>query len=308
MHKIDSLMNPGKVFIIIINFGTPEHTIECLESILQNQHTHFQVVLVDVSDINDSVRIITNWIEKKNDDRFIFLQEKENKGFASANNIGIKYSLEQNDCDFLWILNNDTIIGGKSLSALIKCHTNKENSGFIGSKILDYENRDVIQNLGGTFNKWTGYSVLIGMGEKDDGQFENKSINPDYVIGASMFCHADLVQEIGLMPEDYFLYYEDIDWCITAQKAGFINSTCTKSLLYHKQGISTGTKLLSKDDHLRNKKHLYLSYLKFYKRHYKWHLPIAYFILFKQIAGRIFHREYKESKIILEVIFGLAKA
>jgi len=67
------------------------------------------------------------------------------------------------------------------------------------------------QNVGRAFNKWTGYSILIGMGEKDTGQFDDKNIKPDYVIGASMFFNIDLVRAIGLMPEDYFLYYEDID-------------------------------------------------------------------------------------------------
>ncbi|OQX75685.1 MAG: hypothetical protein B6D64_11275 [Bacteroidetes bacterium 4484_276] len=105
------------------------------------------------------------------------------------------------------------------------------------------------------------------------------------------------------MPEDYFLYYEDIDWCITVQKAGYKNSTCTNSLIYHKQGISTGAKLLANDDHLKNKKHLYLSYLIFYKRHYKLLLPVAYFILLKQMAGRVFHRQYKEAGIIFRAMF-----
>ena len=298
-------MNPNKVYIIIINFGTPEHSIECLESVHENSHEFFQLVVVDVLNINQSVEIISKWIEEKNDDRFILIEEKENKGFSFANNIGIKYALKKDDCEFIWILNNDTVIKKNSLTELIKhYHQNKENDkiGFIGSKILDYEDKKLIQNVGGTFNKWTGYSVLIGMGEKDAGQFNNKETKVDYVIGASMFCHSSLVHNIGLMPEDYFLYYEDIDWCLTAQKAGYKNLTCTKSIIYHKQGISTGAKLLTNDSHLKNKKHLYLSYLKLYRRHYKWLMSVAYMILFKQMAGKIFHGNLPEAKLIFQVI------
>jgi len=299
-------MPQDKVYIIIINFGTPGHTTECLKSICKNNYKLFHVVIVDVSNINQSVEKINQWIAEKNDSRFLLIQEKENKGFAFANNIGIKYSLEQDDCDFIWILNNDTVIEKNSLEELIKCYMrkpDKETTGFIGSKIMDYEDNNLIQNVGGTFNKWTGYSVLIGMGEKDTGQFDKKEINVDYVIGASMFCHSSLVHKIGLMPEDFFLYYEDMDWCITAQKEGFKNVACTKSIIYHKQGISTGAKLLTNDNHLKNKKHLYLSYLKLYRRHYKWLMPIAYVILLKQMAGKIFHREYKEALIIFQSIF-----
>jgi GT2 family glycosyltransferase len=298
-------MNNTKVYIIIVNFGTPGHTIECFESVRGNNHRLFHLVVVDVLDINNSVEIITNWMEEKNDNRYSLIQEKENKGFSFANNIGMKYSLKQDDCDYIWILNNDTVIKKNSLVELVACHKQKsenETVGFVGSKIMDYTDNEIIQNVGGTFNKWTGYSVLIGMGEKDVGQFDNKIIGVDYVIGASMFCHSSLIQKIGLMPEDYFLYYEDIDWCITAQKAGFNNYTCTKSIVYHKQGISTGAKLLADDKHLKNKKHLYLSYLKFYKRQFKWLLPVAYFILIKQMAGKLFHNERAEAKLILQVI------
>ncbi len=297
-------MDKQKVNIIIINFGTPEHTNECLESIRKNNYGFFRAIVVDISNINQSVEKINYWINEKNDNRFVLIQEKENKGFSFANNIGIKYSFEKNDCDFIWILNNDTIIEENSLTELINCHKHKKENnatGFIGSKIMDYKDNELIQNVGGTFNKWTGYSVLIGMGEKDTGQFDNEDIKVDYVIGASMFCHTSLIHEIGLMPEDYFLYYEDIDWCITAQKAGFRNYTCTKSIIYHKQGLSTGTKLLTKDSHLKNKKHLYLSYLKFYKRHYKSLLLVAYLILIKQLLGMIYHQKFNEAKAIFKV-------
>jgi len=299
-----------KVYIIIINFGTPEHTIECLQSIYENNHEHFQVVVIDITNINKSVDKISTWIQKKNDNRTVLIQEEENNGFAYANNIGIRYSLRYDDCDFIWILNNDTIIPKNSLEELINCYEHekdKKNVGFIGSKILDFENKEIIQNVGGTFNQWTGYSVLIGMGETDTQQFNNIELEVDYVIGASMFFHKLLIEQIGLMPENYFLYYEDIDWCITAQKYGFTNLTCTKSEVFHKQGISTGAKLLTNDNNLNNKKHLYLSYLKFYRKHYYWLLPIAYFILFKQLAGRIFHKENKEAYLIFNIIFGLKK-
>lgn len=295
-----------KVYIIIVNYGEPEHSIECLQSILDNNYEFFHVVVVDISNINQSTDKINSWIDKKNDSRFSLINEDKNKGFAFANNIGIKYALQKDDCDYLWILNNDTIIEKESLSQLKNYYDEKKqvcNIGFVGSKIMDYGNSGIIQNIGGTFNKWSGYSILIGMGQKDNGQFENKNINVDYVVGASMFFHSSLINKIGLMPEDYFLYYEDIDWCLSAQKAGFTNSSCSKSIVFHKQGISTGSKLLREDENLKNKKYLYLSYLKLYKKKFKWLMPVAYFILFKQMAGKIYHRNFTEAKLISQVIF-----
>jgi len=180
----------------------------------------------------------------------------------------------------------------------------KKNIGFIGSKILDYKDNGLIQNVGGKFNKWTKYPVWIGVGEKDIGQFDNKEIKVDHVIGASMFLHKSLIQRIGLMPENYFLYYEDTDWCLTAQKAGFWNSTCAKSIVYHKQGISTEVKHLNNDKQLQNKKYLYWGYLMLYHRHFKWLLPIAYLILFKQMAGKAWHKKYNEVSMIFKTLTG----
>ncbi|MCF6341566.1 MAG: glycosyltransferase family 2 protein [Bacteroidales bacterium] len=296
-------MQNNKVFIIVINFGTPEHTIECLESIHENSYDTYQTVVVDISNLNQSVSKLSKWMKEKNDKRFYLIREEKNKGFAFANNIGMKYALGQDDCDFLWILNNDTIIERNSLEALISCHLEKSKPGFTGSKILDYENPEIIQNIGGTFNKWTGYSVLVGMGRKDSGQFDKQQLEVDYVVGASMLCHKSLIRQIGFMPEDYFLYYEDIDWCTSAQQAGFKNYSCANSRVYHKQGISTGSKLLTGDNHLQNKKYLYRSYLTFYRRHFKHFLPIAYLILLKQMVGKLFHLETNEAGIIARVVF-----
>ena len=168
---------------------------------------------------------------------------------------------------------------------------------------MDYNNRSLIQNVGGTFNKWTGYSTLLGMGETDKKQYDRNLYAIDYVVGASMFFHVSLVEEIGLMPENYFLYYEDIDWSITAKRKGFTNITCIDSVIFHKQGISTGSKLLTETSNLVIKKHLYLSYLIFYRRHFKWLIPIAYFILMKQWAGKMVHNNLEEAGVILKVIF-----
>lgn len=295
-----------KVYIIIINFGEPNHTIECLQSIIDNNYSSFQVILVDISDINQSIEKLNGWIEKKNDPRFTIIQEKQNKGFAFANNIGIKHSLKQDNCKFLWILNNDTVIEKDSLAHLINYYTEKANTkniGIVGSKIMDYKERDHIQSVGGRFNSWTKFPDWIGMGEKDIGQFDNNELKVDHVLGASMFLQKSLIQQIGLMPEDYFLYFEDTDWCIKAQRVGFQNSVCTKSIVYHKQGASTGVKYLNDEKHLQNKKYFYVNLLKFYGKNFKLYLPMAYFILFKKMLGKVYHRNYKEARLISRVIF-----
>ena len=295
-----------KVCIISVNYGNWDDTIECYESIKKNTFKDFNVITVDVADKNNSFQKLNNW-HKNNTEQFHLLQLNENKGFAYANNFALKYIINNFQTEFIWILNNDTIIDPDALHALFEYyakHSQTGKIGFIGSKVLEYNSPEIIQTVGGSFNKKTGYSILTGKGDKDEGQYDNIILKPDYVIGASMFFHIDLIKDIGFMPEDYFLYYEDIDWCLTANLNGFTNYTCTESIVLHKQGKSTENKYTKKTLNLNTRKYMYSSYLKLYRKHFNNYMYIAYLILIKQLAGRLFHLQFREACIILKTIFG----
>ncbi len=299
-------MNNPTVYIILVNYGTPDDTVECMESILQNSYHKFKVIIVDVENLNKSVEKISLWIDAHKDNRFKLIKEHENKGFAHANNTGIKFSLSQKDCSFLWILNNDTVIDKESLARQVNFYnrvSQKEKPGFIGTKTMDYSKTDIIQNVGGVFNKWTKFPQWIGSGEKDTGQYDNAELPVDHIQGSSMFLHHTLIEAIGFMPEDYFLYFEDTDWCIKAQRAGYINKVCATGIIYHKQGASTGVKYMDDEKVLQNKYYFYKNLLKFYRLYFKRWLPAAYFFLFKKWTGRIIKGEWQEAKIIWKVIW-----
>ena len=298
-------MNTPKVHIIIINFGTPDDTIECLQSIVENEYPNFQVVIVDVLNKKNSVPVIRQWISNQDSSKFHLIEAGENKGFSYANNLAIKYVLNQKESDFIWVLNNDTVIDKRSITNQVdfyKIASKKENVGFIGSKTLDYQQRDMIQTVGGVFNKWTKFPDWVGSGEKDTGQYDDADIRVDHIQGSSMFFHSSLLKSVGLMPEDYFLYFEDTDWCVKAQRAGFVNKVCTSAVVYHKQGTSTGVKYIEDEKALKNKRYFYKNLLKFYKLYYKRYLPAAYFFLIKKWAGRLARGNYKEAKEIINVI------
>ncbi len=299
------MTNP-KVYIILINYGTPDDTIACMNSILQNSYQQFQVVVVDVNNINHSVDSLSKWIDDQNDTRFKLIKEKENRGFAYANNVGIKYALSQNNCNFLWVLNNDTVIDKTSLTKQINFYTNKsknEKVGFIGVKTMSYHNPEIIQNVGGVFNKLTKFPEWIGSGEKDRGQYDNKELVIDHIQGSSMFFHPSLIDATGLMPEDYFLYFEDTDWCVKAQRAGYVNKVCTSAIIYHKQGVSTGINYIDDAKALQNKQYFYRNLLKFYKRFFKPYLPAAYLFLLKKWAGSVVRKKHQEAHLLWKVIW-----
>ncbi|MCW5912289.1 MAG: glycosyltransferase family 2 protein, partial [Cyclobacteriaceae bacterium] len=170
----------------------------------------------------------------------VFIRKSQNRGFAAANNVAVKFLYDNKiHFDYLWLLNNDTIVDNTSLTHLIN-FTNKANDdiGIVGSKLLFYNNPLFIQAVGGKYNPWLGRVKEIGLGERDLGQFDNKPINFDYVVGASMFVRKKFIDSVGLMDEDLFIYFEELDWSIRAKKLGFKMGFCSASKVFHKVGAS----------------------------------------------------------------------
>ncbi len=292
------------VFIILVNYGNWQDTIECCQSIENNNYADYEVIISDVANKNNSLENLRSFIQTKT--RITILPIEENNGFAYANNKAIQYAVSTKNAEWFWLLNNDTTISRDALSVLVDTYiknADEKKIGFLGSKILYYSNQDTIQTIGGQFNPKTGYSVLIGKNEKDR-EFKNELFKTDYVIGASMFFNKKLVDKIGLMPEDYFLYYEDIEWCISARENGFTNYTATHSIVYHKQGGSTGNKYdKKKAGNLNTRKYMYTSYKRLFRKKYPQQMKIAYIMLLKQAVGRIFRFKIKEALIIFQAIF-----
>ncbi len=302
-------MNKNIVYIILINYNNWQDTIECLNSLQSLDYEEFKVVVVDVCNLDNSLVQLNNYAENSNL-HIKILNLDVNNGFAYANNYAIQYIKSANDFGFFWILNNDTIVQPDALSELVDFYNreiNKYKIGFVGSKILDYNERSKIQSVGGMFDPKTGISKLVGKGEIDNKQYDNVEFIYDYVIGASMFFHSNLVENIGLMPEEYFLYYEDIDWCFKAKNYGFVNLTCFKSVIYHKQGGSTGLKYRKKTKYTLHNKYMYINYKKFYKKYFKKYSYKADILLVKQMLSSLFRFQVRQAFDIFRVIFAFQR-
>lgn len=265
-----------KIYIILLNYNGWKDTIECLESVLKSDHENYQIIVVDNDSPNNSLEYITKWAEGNQevihdensqlehlsrphepkpleyvyytkeealngDDKdkeaqfknpMIFIQAGENGGFAAGNNIGIKYALAKDDFEYVWLLNNDTVIEKDALSKLMD-YARPNDIGICGSALMYFHEPSKVQAYGGTVNKFFGTSKHI----LDKNKIEEKL---DYVIGASFLIDKKVIGTIGLLPEDYFLYYEETDYCFNAKNNGFKLGIATDSVVYHKEGGSCG--------------------------------------------------------------------
>jgi GT2 family glycosyltransferase len=236
----------------------------------------------------------------------VLIQADANRGFAAGNNIGISYATKQNDFAFVWLLNNDTVIDANALKNLVKkaenCSKANMKVGIVTSKLLYYYHPEIIQAIGGRYNKWFAVSKHIGSFQKDDGSFDIDEVNMHYPIGASMLVSKEFIDEVGFMCEDYFLYYEEMDWSVRGKQKGFVNKYSYQSKVFHKEGASIGsghTKLKSELSDIYSIKNRF----KFASKFYPMYLPTVYAGLIPVIFNRFKRKQVKRAYRILKAVF-----
>lgn len=219
------------VSIITVNYNKLSVTREFLQSIQQMTYPHYEVIVVD----NASSEAGFEKIEKEFS-TVTFIRNPLNSGFAGGNNKGIKIAKG----DFLLLLNNDTEVEKGFLEPLIACFLSDERIGMVSPKIKYFNAPDVIQYAGGVaINPVTGRGKFVGNKRKDSLVYKD-SKRTELIHGAAMMVSRRLLDNIGPMDENYFLYYEELDWCERAKRAGFCLYFVGNSVVYHKESVSVG--------------------------------------------------------------------
>lgn len=218
------------VSIIILNWNGSKLTTECISSLFNDHYKKKEIIVVDNGSTDDSVRII-----KTRFPNIEIIENKKNYGYAKGNNIGIKKCLSRKS-ELILILNNDTIIKNNILLPLIKQIKNSKKIGIVCPKIFDLNNR--INSFGARIDFDAGDCPGIGSGEKDSIKFSKRKF-VDAAAGSCMLIRTEVFRKIGLIPEDYFLYYEETDFSLKARRAGFNIVVEPKASIIHRVGGST---------------------------------------------------------------------
>jgi len=235
-----------KVFIIILNWNGWRDTLECLKSLRKLNYPNFEILVVDNGSTDDSVERL-NFGAAPKFPKFLLLQNEKNLGFVGGNNIGIKYTLEQGT-DYVLLLNNDTMVSPDFLQKLVEVGEQDEQFGILGPKIYFWSPAfrqrigpdSKIWSAGGQVNWLYNKGTMRGYGQIDKGQYDQPSIQEtEYLTGCCLLIKRPVIEEIGLMPGDYFLYYEDVDWSLRAQRAGFKCIFVPSAKIWHKGSKSS---------------------------------------------------------------------
>ena len=215
--------------IITINYNGLKDTCALIETIPFNDK--MEVIVVD----NASTKDEATGIENKYPYVKVIRSDK-NLGFAGGNNLGIKASKGR----FLFLVNNDTIFKEFNILSLIDRIESAPNIGVVCPKIRFAWDNNPIQFTGYTpLSKITVRNKAIGFGEEDKGQYDSPHSTP-YAHGAAMLTKREAIEKVGLMPECYFLYYEEIDWSMMMTRAGYEIWYEPSFTIYHKESQATG--------------------------------------------------------------------
>lgn len=223
-----------KVGIILVNYNGAKDTVECLNSLCTVNYLNKVIYVVD----NNSNKKDLEYLENSIDYSCVkLIKLKENIGFSGGNNIGIKKALTDG-CEVIGLLNNDTTVEGDFLNQLIEKLFSDKKIGAVVPQIRDYYNESIVTYGGGEINYLKGSVFIEGINRYEE-SINNTERFITFGHGCCLFLKKEVILKIGLLPEEYFLYFEDADYSIQIVRSGYRIMYCPKSIIYHKESAST---------------------------------------------------------------------
>ncbi|MBR4109664.1 MAG: glycosyltransferase family 2 protein [Oscillospiraceae bacterium] len=219
-----------KLFVIILNYNGWQDTLDCVQSVQHSNYSDTNIVVVDNASTDGSFDILKQELSSD----VILLHSDKNIGYAGGNNIGIRYAVEQG-AEYLCILNNDTVIAPDAFTKCIDLLDRDPSIGFTGPLVMEFD-RESVQSTGGNIYIQKGNVTLNNNGKRPSEL--PQEVPCDYIGGACILLRASLLEEIGVIPEAYFLFFEETEWCYRAQLAGYRNVCLTDAQVRHKGSAS----------------------------------------------------------------------
>jgi GT2 family glycosyltransferase len=243
-------MDAPTVSFITVCYNGYKDTCELIESLrLHIRSVSFEVIVVD----NASKQNEAEMLSAKYGEAIFAIRSEANLGFAGGNNLGIRASRGA----FLCFINNDTYVEDDGIGYLIDRLQQNPRIGGVSPKLRVACPPQTIQCAGFTpLSPITLRNATIGYGEPDDGRFDQPTETP-YLHGAAMIIKREVIENVGEMPELFFLYYEELDWCTHITKAGYTLWYDPRWTVFHKESQSTGAESPMKVFYLTRNRLLY---------------------------------------------------
>lgn len=216
-----------KISIIVLNWNNPKDTLECLHSVMKIHYPNFDIVVVDNGSTDDSVNTISKTFPE-----ITIVRNEKNLGYAEGNNRGICFALERG-ADFVFLINNDTVVDPHILDALMDAARSNPEAGVFGAKIYYYNHPTLIWYAGG-YVLPSLHCIHEGCEESDLEKKHEILKETNYVCGCALFIRKEAIKKAGLMDKRFFLLWEEVDWCWRLKNQGFKALFVPTAKVWHK--------------------------------------------------------------------------
>jgi len=214
------------VFTIILNTNRRADTLECLASLQKLTYSNHIIIVLDNASTDGSLEAISASFPAVQ-----IVRLTDNRGYAGNNNVGIKVALEQG-ADWVLVLNEDTILDPECLTRLMKVAESDPKIGIAGPLVYHHNEPNVIQSAGGRLDEWW-YGHHIGQNEDDRGQFAAPR-EVDWISGCAILVRRAVIEQLGMIDERFFYYWEETEWCLRTRKNGWRIVHVPSAKLWHK--------------------------------------------------------------------------
>lgn len=286
-----------KVSIITVNYNGYDDTCALIESIPLNDKSLEVIVVDNASRINEAEKISAKYPLVKT------IRSEQNLGFAGGNNLGIKEA----SGDYLFFINNDTYLKDFNISALIDRLNSSSEIGMVCPKIRFAWGNNPIQFAGYTpLSRITLRNKAIGYNELDNGQYNEAHPTP-YAHGAAMMAKREAIEKVGVMPECYFLYYEELDWSMMFRRTDFqiwYEPACT---VFHKESRSTGVNSPLKAYYITRNRLLFISRNEKSNIRFASYIYIIAVVALRDIIKYLLKRQFRQINATVKGIFHFFK-
>ena len=219
-------MAPPLIVTVLLNTSRREDTLAALASLEQSTYDNYRVIVLDNSSTDGSVEAIYSAFPSVQ-----FIQLEKNLGYAGNNNVGIKAAVAQG-ADWVFVLNEDTIIANDCLTRLIEAGKSNPKIGIVGPMVYHNNEPNVIQSAGGMLSRYW-QSWHIAQNEQDQGQVSQTHF-VDWISGCAILVRRETIDQIGGLDERFFYYWEETEWCVRARKYGWLILHVPLAKLWHK--------------------------------------------------------------------------
>ena len=324
---------PPRLGVVVVSFDTSEDLLDCLESLLAAAGVRLDIVVVDNASQDGTPDLLRDWAAGRLDwhppealpfamtpvpkpvplhpslpadepggHRIVLIEAPVNGGYAGGVNLGLAALAADPGLERFWVLNPDSVVPPETPRAFATAPVAPGGFSLMAGRVLYLDPPDQIQIDGGTITRWSGVTNNLGLGQPHPATPPPAASAFDFVTGASMIASRDFYDAAGPMTEDYFLYYEEVDWAL--RRGDLPLAYCADCVVYHKAGTAIGSPTLDRPASPFSQYFKHRARLRFVRRHLPWSLPTALAYSLAKAAQLRLKGYPAEARAVLDGSFG----